>query len=51
MVITLIKTLFLDPDNFLHFEHSDGANFWMINFFKALEVIRTIEKILMLVLL
>lgn len=21
----------LDPDRFLHFEHTDGANFWMIN--------------------
>jgi hypothetical protein len=21
----------LDPDSFLHFEHTDGANFWMIN--------------------
>jgi len=21
----------LDPNNFLHFEHTDGANFWMIN--------------------
>ncbi len=21
----------LDPSNFLHFEHTDGANFWMIN--------------------
>ncbi len=22
----------LDPNNFLHFEHTDGANFWMVNF-------------------
>ncbi len=22
----------MDPDTFLHFEHTDGANFWMINF-------------------
>ena len=21
----------LDPDRFLHFEHTDGANFWMVN--------------------
>lgn len=21
----------LDPSNFLHFEHTDGANFWMVN--------------------
>ena len=24
----------LDPQNFLHFEHTDGANFWMFNFLK-----------------
>ena len=24
----------LDPTNFLHFEHTDGANFWMFNFIK-----------------
>ena len=28
------KDTILDPTNFLHFEHSDGANFWMINFLK-----------------
>lgn len=28
------KDTILDPDNFLHFEHTDGANFWMINFLK-----------------
>ncbi len=24
----------LDPNNLLHFEHTDGANFWMFNFIK-----------------
>ncbi len=24
----------LDPQNLLHFEHTDGANFWMFNFIK-----------------
>jgi hypothetical protein len=28
------KDTILDPANFLHFEHSDGANFIMINFLK-----------------
>lgn len=28
------KDTILDPDNFLHFEHTDGANFWMFNFLK-----------------
>lgn len=28
------KDTIMDPTNFLHFEHTDGANFWMINFLK-----------------
>ncbi len=28
------KDTTLNPQNFLHFEHTDGANFWMINFLK-----------------
>lgn len=32
------KDTILDPDNFLHFEHTDGANFWMINFLKRWKV-------------
>lgn len=28
------KDTILDPANLLHFEHSDGANFWMANFVK-----------------
>ncbi len=28
------KDTILDPQNFLHFEHTDGANFWMLNFIK-----------------
>ena len=28
------KDTILDPSNFLHYEHTDGANFWMINFIK-----------------
>jgi hypothetical protein len=28
------KDTILDPNNFLHLEHTDGANFWMINFIK-----------------
>ena len=28
------KDTILDPVNFLRFEHTDGANFWMINFVK-----------------
>jgi hypothetical protein len=28
------KDTILDPDKLLHFEHSDGANFWMFNFIK-----------------
>jgi hypothetical protein len=32
------KDTILDPDNFLHFEHTDGANFWMVNFLKRWKV-------------
>ena len=28
------KDTTLDPKNLLHFEHTDGANFWMVNFLK-----------------
>ena len=28
------KDTILDPSNFLHYEHTDGANFWIINFIK-----------------
>lgn len=28
------KDTIMDPTNFLHFEHTDGANFWMLNFLK-----------------
>lgn len=28
------KDTILNPKDFLHFEHTDGANFWMINFIK-----------------
>lgn len=28
---TLDKDTTLNPDRFLHFEHTDGANFWMMN--------------------
>ncbi|MCD6017451.1 MAG: hypothetical protein K0S53_572 [Bacteroidetes bacterium] len=28
------KDTIIDPDNFLHFEHTDGANFFMLNFLK-----------------
>lgn len=28
------KDTTLDPQKFLHFEHTDGANFWMVNFVK-----------------
>lgn len=28
----------MDPDKFLHFEHTDGANFWMVNFVRKWEL-------------
>lgn len=35
------KDTILDPDNFLRFEHTDGANFWMINVVKRWKVIES----------
>lgn len=32
------KDTVLNPDNFVHFEHTDGANFWMFNFLKRWHV-------------
>lgn len=38
------KDTILDPDNFLHFEHTDGANFWMINFLKRWKLYEPSKK-------
>jgi hypothetical protein len=35
------KDTILDPVNFLHFEHTDGANFWMFNFIKRWKLIES----------
>lgn len=32
------KDTILDPNSFMHFEHTDGANFWMVNFLKRWKV-------------
>jgi hypothetical protein len=32
--VPINKDTILNPDNFIHFEHTDGANFWMLNFLK-----------------
>lgn len=34
----------LDPQNLLHFEHTDGANFWMINFLKRWKLYEPSKK-------
>lgn len=34
----------LDPENFLHFEHTDGANFWMFNFIKRWKLYEPSKK-------
>lgn len=38
------KDTIMDPENFLHFEHTDGANFWMINFLKRWKLYEPSEK-------
>lgn len=35
--VPIDKDTVLDPNNFLHFEHTDGANFWMINAVRKLQ--------------
>ncbi len=32
------KDTIMDPNTFMHFEHTDGANFWMLNFVKRWKV-------------
>ena len=32
------KDTTMDPNNFLHFEHTDGANFWMLNAVRKIEI-------------
>lgn len=38
------KDTILDPKTFLHFEHTDGANFWMLNFIKRWKLIESDNK-------
>ncbi|MDP1800094.1 MAG: hypothetical protein Q8L81_01990 [Bacteroidota bacterium] len=35
------KDTILDPDTFLRFEHTDGANFWMFNFIKRWKFLKS----------
>lgn len=35
------KDTILDPTNFLHYEHSDGANFFMVNFIKRWNLVES----------
>ncbi len=35
------KDTILDPKTFLHFEHTDGANFWMMNFVKRWKLVES----------
>lgn len=38
------KDTIIDPDKFLHFEHTDGANFWMVNFLKRWKLYEPSKK-------
>lgn len=38
------KDTILDPQTFLHFEHTDGANFAMVNFIKRWKLIESKDK-------
>lgn len=35
------KDTILDPNTLLHFEHTDGANFWMVNFMKRWNIVKS----------
>ncbi len=39
--VAINKDTILNPDNFVHFEHTDGANFWMLNFLKRWQLYKT----------
>lgn len=39
--VSMDKDTILNPDNFVHFEHTDGANFWMINVLKRWQLFKT----------
>jgi hypothetical protein len=39
--VPINKDTLIDPNKFLHFEHTDGANFLMINFIKKFELFKT----------
>lgn len=42
--VNMDKDTILDPANLLHFEHTDGANFWMVNFLKRWKLYEPSKK-------
>ncbi len=38
------SNMVLDPNTFLHFEHTDGANFWMVNAVRQFEMYKPSKK-------
>ncbi len=39
--VPINKDTLIDPNKFLHFEHTDGANFLMVNFIKKFQLYKT----------
>ena len=39
--VPINKDTLIDPNTFLHFEHTDGANFLMVNFIKKFQLFKT----------
>ena len=39
------KDTIMNPDSFLHFEHTDGANFWMLNAIRKIELYRPAKNL------
>ncbi len=42
--IAIDKDTTMNPDRFLHFEHTDGANFWMLNAVRKFELYKPSRK-------
>jgi len=43
--VAIDKDTIMNPDRFLHFEHTDGANFWMLNAVRKFELYKPVNKL------
>ena len=47
----LVCDTILNPSNFLHFEHTDGANFWMVNAVRSIQFFKPSKNLIVSVVL